>query len=575
MVMRRRNQDLLGFAAIVVILVLINIIGTFSFVRLDLTTEKRYSLNENTKSLLGKVNDKILFKIYLEGEFPADFQRLQRETKQMLDEFRAYNSNVEYTFINPNDSEDEKIKRETWEQLRYKGLEAFQIEVNQEGGRSQLQIFPGAIATYGDKEVAVALLISQFATDPGQQVNSSIEKLEFSLANAIKKLILVEKPNIAFLLGNGELEAKYVADIGRELSQYYNVSQFNLRQFDTDSTQAESIDIAAQMQKLSTFDALIIAKPTAPFNDLDKLLIDQYIMNGGKTLWFIDAVNAEMDSLSSRPQFLAYPTATDLNLTDWLFKYGVRVNTNLVQDMIAGGVNDRRSINRWIYFPLILPQVNHPITKDLNAVKLEFASTVDTTIAPGVKKTFLLRTSPYSRVVSTPHMVNLQTLYEEHNEAQFRQPNLPVAVLLEGTFQSTFKNRILPKDENGQQIKVRENGAYSQMLVVGDGDVIKNQLNIINSAIPKGRPLPLGFDQFTNTQYGNKEFILNTIDYMLDDSGLISIRSRELNLRMLDFNKIKESRNYWRLLNTLLPIGLVLLFGAVYGFIRKRRYAKK
>jgi len=571
--MIKRSQDIGRFLALVIILILLNIISSVKFFRFDLTSENRYSLSDATKILLESLDDKVYFKIYLDGEFPADFQRLQRETKQMLDEFRAYSPNIEYTFINPNEGDDVKTKREIWEELRYKGLEAIQVAQEEEGGSSQVQIFPGIIAAYAEREVPIQLLVTQFATAPNQQVNSSIEKLEFTLANGIRKITTIEKPRIAFVTGNGELEAKYVADIGRELSQYYTVEQLNLREFKADTTGGD-ISITDQLRRVNGFDALIIAKPTKPFSDLDKLLIDQFIMGGGKTLWFIDAVQAEMDSLSYRPQFLAYPTADDLNLTDWLFRYGVRVNTNLVQDMVAGGINDRKAIHRWIYFPLIMPQVEHPITKDLNAIRLEFASTIDTIIAPGIKKTFLLRTSPYSRVVSTPHMVNLQTLYQEHNEAEFRQQNLPVGVLLEGKFYSTFKNRIIPKQNSGEQVKLIDQSKPTQMLVVGDGDMIRNQLNLTNPSVPRGTPLPLGYDQFTNMQYGNKDFILNTIDYMLDDSGLISIRSRELTLRLIDYNKLKADRNYWKMLNTLLPVLLVILFGILYTWLRRRKYAR-
>ena len=571
--MKRRSTDLLRFAAIVVILILVNIIGSFKFFRVDLTAEKRFSLNSATKDLLASLDDRVLFKVYLEGNFPADFQRLQRETKQMLDEFRAYSPLIEYTFINPNESEDNKTRREVWEELRYKGLEAIQIEENEEGGSATKQVFPGALVTYAESEVPLQLLITQFATAPNQQINNSIEKLEFTLANAIRRATLAEKPRIAFLEGHGELEAKYVGDIARELSQYYAVDRFNLREFVSDST-TNQLSLVAQQRRLNVYDALIIAKPTQPFSDLDKYLIDQFIMGGGKTLWFIDPVFAEMDSLSYRPQFLAYPYPNNLNLTDFLFRYGVRVNTNLVQDMVASGINDRRKVSRWIYFPLIMPQVNHPITKDLNAVKLEFASTVDTIIAKDVKKTYLLRTSPYSRTVSTPHMVNLQTLYDEPQESNFRQSKLPVGVLLEGEFESAFKNRITPKQGQGQQLSLIKKSAKTQMLVVGDGDIIKNQLNLVNPNIPRGQPLPLGYDQFTGMQYGNKDFILNAIDYMLDDSGLISIRSRELTMRLLDYNKLDEQRTYWQVVNTAVPLLSIILFGILYTWWRRRKYAR-
>jgi len=572
--MGKKKQDILTYVALVLILILVNIIGSFAFFRLDLTTEKRYTLNESTKALLQKVEDKVLFKIYLDGKFPADFQRLQRETRQMLDEFRAYNSNIEYIFINPNESDDPKVRREVFEQLSYNGLQPVQIEVREDGGSAQQQIIPGAIAAYADKEVPVPLLLAQFASAPTEQVNSSIEKLEYTLANAIRRLVIKEKKRIGFIEGNGQLEPKYVADLGRELSQYYTVERFNLHEFTIDSTKSKEPSVADQLSRLVRYDAIIIAKPTIPFNDLDKFLIDQYIMQGGKSLWFIDAVHAEMDSLSRHPQFLAYPIIDDLNLTDWLFKYGVRINQNLLQDMVAGGVNDRRSINRWIYFPLLMPQVNHPIAKDLNAVKLEFGSTVDTIISPGIKKTFLLRSSPYSRTQTAPHMVTLQTLYQKHDENTFRQRNLPVAVLLEGNFTSVFKNRIVPKDFDGQKFNVIEDGKPSQMLVVGDGDMVKNQLNVLNPNIAKGTPLPLGYDQYTGMQYGNKDFVMNAIDYMLDDSNLIEIRSRELTLRLLDGNRVRQEKGFYNLLNTLLPIGLVLFFGLIYAWLRKRKYAK-
>ncbi len=572
--MKKRTQDIAKFVALVLILILLNIIGSYTFYRLDLTQEKRYSLNPATLELLENIEDKLYFKVYLDGSFPADFQRLKKETKQMLDEFRAYQPNIEYTFINPNESEDDKTNREIWAELRQKGLEAIQIEQIEQGGKSSKQIFPGAIAFYKDREIAVQLLINQFATAPNLQVNNSIEKLEFTLANNIKKITSVEKPRIAFLEGNGQLEAKYVADIGKELSQYYIVDRINLREFRTNAGN-QDLSITGQLRRLNTFDALIIAKPTKPFADLDKLLIDQYIMNGGKTLWFVDAVQAEMDSLSYAPQFLAYPTANDLNLTDWLFRYGVRVNTNLVQDMVAGGVNDRQGVHRWIYFPLVMPQVEHPITKDLNAVRFEFASTVDTIITPGIKKTFLLRSSPYSRTVSTPHMVNLQTLYTEPVESQFTQKNLPLAVLLEGEFNSTFANRVLPNPDSKEQFSITNKGKSTQMLVVGDGDIIKNQLNLVNPKIPRGTPLPLGYDQFTGMQYGNKDFILNAIDFMLDQNNLISIRSRELTLRLLDFNKIEADKTYWKTFNTALPIAIIILFGILYNWLRRRKYARK
>ena len=383
--------------------------------------------------------------------------------------------------------------------------------------------------------------------------------------------MIQDRPTVAFLNGHGELGDKYIADIARELSQYYKLEKFNSKEFKADTATGE-ISLQNQLMRLNTFDALIIAKPTKNFNDLDKLLLDQYVMRGGKTLWFIDAVSADLDSLSKKQSFLAFPISDQIGLTDLLFKYGVRINSNLVQDMVAAGVNDTREVNRWVYFPLLMPQSKHPIAKDLNAVKLEFASTIDTIIAPGIKKTILLRTSPYSKTVTTPHLVNIGTLYEEQREENYRQQYLPMAVLLEGKFNSAFLNRILPKNEDGSNIPILKESPETQMLVVGDGDIIKNQLNIINPSIPRGMPLPLGYDQFTGMQFGNKDFIMNAVDYMLDESGLIKIRSRELKLRLLDSKKIKTDRLTWQLLNVAMPILIIILFGIFYNYFRKRKF---
>jgi len=333
------------------------------------------------------------------------------------------------------------------------------------------------------------------------------------------------------------------------------------------------LSVADQLRRINRFDALIIAKPQKPFSNLDKYLLDQFIMGGGKVLWLLDAVHAEMDSLSKSPQFISFPIIDRLKLDDMLFRYGVRINTNLVQDMVAAGVSDQKNVYPWVYFPIVMPQVKHPITKDLNAIKLEFASTVDTIIAKGVKKTFLLRSSPYSNSVGTPHMVNLGTLYNEQDEKRFTQKFLPLAVLLEGEFESVFKNRILPRDDGNESLPLKEKSSPTQMLVVGDGDIIKNQLNVVNPNMPRGTPLPLGFDQYTGTQYGNKNFLMNTIDYMLDETGLISIRSRELKIRLLDFNRLKDNKLVWQLLNTLLPIGTIIIFGLLFNYFRRRKYA--
>ncbi len=575
MVKKRKNKDIFQFILLTGIVVLLNIISSLEFFRIDLTSEKRYSLSDATIDLLESYDDIIYVKIYLEGDFPSGFQRLQRETEQMLGEFRAYNRQIEYEFIDPNGAEDEKVNQELSQQLQFKGLRPYRLQINEGGGNRVMNIFPGAIMSYGDKEVAVPLLVDQLGSSPENQINTSVQNLEFALANGIKQLVLKRKPLVGFLEGHGELEPlTYLADFARTLAENYNINRFNIRKFRSDST-GEQLSISDQLRRINRFDAIIVAKPRRAFNNLDKYLLDQFIMGGGKVLWLLDAVHAEMDSLSKSAQFISYPVIDQLGLSDMLFRYGARVNTNLVQDMIAAGVSDQRNVYPWVYFPMVMPQVKHPITKDLNAIKLEFASTIDTIIAPGVKKTPLLLSSPYSKTVGTPHMVNLGTLYQKQEEKRYTQKYFSLAMLLEGEFESAFKNRLLPKEDGTENLPLKEKSSFTQMLVVGDGDIIKNQLNIVNPNLPRGTPLPLGFDQFTGTQYGNKDFLMNTIDYMLDETGLISIRSRELKIRLLDFNKLKEGKLNWQLLNTLLPIAVIIIFGLLFNYLRRRQYAAK
>lgn len=566
----KKRRDLLRFALFAGILLLLNIIGSLKFFRLDLTAEKRYSLSDATISLLENVEDVILVKVYLDGEFPAGFQRLQVETRQMLDEFRAYNPNIQYAFIDPTDNPTEEETNNLFQQLQFKGLKPYQLSINKDGGSAVQTIFPGAILSLGDAEMPALLLQGQLGMSPEQQINSSIENLEFSLANSIRSLSQAEKPLVGFLQGHGELGPREVADFARELSSNYQVNLFNIREFKSDST-GETLSLAQQQTRLNRFDAMIIAKPNKAFTDLDKYLLDQYIMNGGKTIWLLDGVDAAMDSLSEKSQFMSLPLFDRLQLNDLLFKYGVRLNTDLVVDRVAARVNDQREMRPWIYFPMLMPQSKHPIAKDLNAVWMQFGSSLDTVIAAGIKKTVLLRTSPYSARRASPAIVSLADLYQAPPPERFRESGIPMAVLLEGSFESLYQNRVKPR-ENGEPLKMRDRSVENQILVVSDGDVIRNQFNIVNRDIPKGAPLPLGYDQYTGTQYGNKDFLVNAIDYMLDDSGLIEIRSRELKIRLLDLDRVKKQRLNWQLVNTLVPLAVILIFGLINFYWRRRKY---
>ncbi len=535
--------------------------------RLDLTEEKRYSLSEGTESLLDQVSEPILITVYLEGEFPAGFERLKIETRYMLEEWAARNGNIFFEFINPNNVEN---AGEFKNQLATKGINAVQLQVQNADGQSVLNVFPGATMTYKEQEVSAVLLENVMVFDPAEQVNISIQQLEFNLARALNALLITDKPKVGMVTGHGELTAVQTAGIGMALSENYAVDRFSLQAYKADAN--GEADLSDMVRRMNTYDLLVVAKPTQPFPEMDKYLLDQFLMGGGKILWFLDGVHAEMDSLSYGPEFLAYPTIYDLNLTDLLFKYGVRINADLVQDVRCAGVNDRRSINPWVYFPL-WGATDHPAVANMNAVKGEFSSTLDTVEALGIKKTPLLLSSANARSLAAPHTVSLEMLYNRPDHRAFTQRNLMPAVLLEGSFESAYANRLAPKA--GVGLPQLKKSPQTAMAVFSDGDFIRNQVNLINPEIPRGQPLPLGYDQYMGIQYGNDDLVLNTVDYMLDDIGLMQTRTRDVKLRLLDGEMMVAEANYWKFLNVALPELVLALAAFIFFLQRKRRYARR
>ena len=535
--------------------------------RWDLTEEKRYSLSEGTESLLDQVAEPMLITVYLEGEFPAGFERLKIETRYMLEEWAARNGNIFFEFINPNNVEN---AGEFKNQLATKGINAVQLQVQKADGQSVLNVFPGATLAYKEQEVTAVLLENVMVFDPAEQVNISIQQLEFNLARALNALLITDKPKVGMVTGHGELTAAQTAGIGLALSENYAVDRFSLQAYKADAN--GEADLSDMVRRMNTYDLLVVAKPTQQFPELDKYLLDQFLMGGGKVLWFLDGVHAEMDSLSFGPEFLAYPTVFDLNLTDLLFKYGVRINADLVQDVRCAGVNDRRSINPWVYFPL-WGATDHPAVANMNAVKGEFSSTLDTVEATGIKKTPLLLSSSSARSMAAPHTVSLEMLYNRPDPRAFTQHNLMPAVLLEGSFESAYANRLAPKA--GVGLPQLKKSPQTAMAVFSDGDFIRNQVNLINPEIPRGQPLPLGYDQYTGIQYGNDDLVLNTVDYMLDDIGLMQTRTRDVKLRLLDGEKIVAEANYWKFLNVALPEFVLALAAFIFFLQRKRRYARR
>lgn len=556
-----RKQSIIRLVSGLVLLCAINVLAGYYFIRLDLTAEQRHSISASSKRLAGKLGDVVYVKVYLDGDLPPGFKRLRNATREMLDEFRLYaGDNLEYTFIDPAAGKGEKERLELYKQLAKKGLFPTNLEVQEEGKKSEKIIFPGALVTYGNAEVPLQLLKSQMGSSPEEMLNNSVEGLEYEIASAIRRLTQPIAKHIAFLRGHGEADNEHITDAARALSEYYKV---------------DTLLMAEQLGSLEGFDAVIVAKPTAPFSEKDKFILDQYIMKGGKLLWLLDGMSVDMDSLTQNSTTIAMPS--QLNLEDQLFRYGARVNSDLLMDLQAApipvvtgytGNAPRQELFPWPYFPLTQPLGNHPVVNNLNLVKSEFGSSVDTIDVTGIQKTVLLTTSDYARIQMPPARVSLNILQQEPDKRQYNKRGLPFAVLLEGRFPSNFKNRIPDAIRDSKEIGFRETGEPTRMIVVGDGDVITNYVS------RKGAIYPLGYDRFTQQSYGNRNFILNCIDYLCDDSGVIELRGKEIRLRLLDKAKLADG-GWIRWTNVLAPLVLLVLAGTIHHRVRRRKYSRK
>jgi len=573
-----RIQNLLQFFFGLLVVVLANIIGSYVYTRFDLTSEKRYTLSEATQQMLSEIDDMVFFRVYLHGDFPAGFKRLERETRDMINEFRAYNKNIEYRFINPAETKDVDERNKIYRQLMEKGLEPTDLQVRTADGTSQKIIFPGALVTYKGKEIALSLLTSRRGTPPDEILNSSVENLEFAIADAIRKLVTQRRPKIAFIEGHGEFDRNQTADARAALNDYYVVERIRIDGKLNSLSERKMID-SLNTGIINKYEVIIIAGPDSAFSEKDKFIIDQFVMRGGKVLWLVDPVFASMDSLQLNSETMGI--AKDLNLTDMFFKYGFRLNNELVMDLKAleipiktGQIGDQPKFDffPWYYFPIITPQsTTDPIVRNLNAIKTEFVSSVDFVQSPAeVEKSVLLTSSEYSRTVRAPVLITLDMLGQPVDERLYNRQYIPVAARVEGKFESLYKNRIPSEVARNEDIDFREVSLPTRMIVFADGDVIRNQMQLSQGNY---LPLPLGYDKYTGQQFGNKDFILNAMNYLTDDSGLISIRSRELKLRLLNKTKIDSERIRWQVLNVLAPVVLIILFGLVQAAIRRKRYA--
>ena len=546
----------------IVLLLVLNTIGSFFFFRFDLTKDKRYTLSPTSLQIIEQVKNPLYIKVYMQGELPAEFKRLELETRQMLEEFQGYNSNIVFEFIDP--LEDEATSMDNIKELYRKGLTPINISVDDKGKQSQAMVFPWAIAIYDNKEVNIPLLKNIMGASTTDKVIGSVQHLEYSIADALNKITKEKQKKIAIIKGNGELHEAYIAKFLLQTKESYHIGPFTL-----DSVTKQPVNT---LEALKKYDLAIIAKPTEAFSESEKQVLDQYIVNGGKTIWLIDQVVAEMDSLYS-PTGSAMAFSRDLNLNDFFFKYGVRIYPDLIKDEQGspiklatgeqGSATQFQEFN-WKFAPQVYPQRKHPIVKNLGGIKFDFANAIDT-LKNGIKKTVLLQSSLYSKRIGTPTEINLNSVNEETTPADYlNKGTIPLAVLLEGNFHSMFENRVLAFDQTNFQAS----GKSGKMIVISDGDVIKNQLdkNLL--------PVELGYDQRSGNLYDNKDFLMNCVNYLLDDTGLINIRSKDLDLPLLDKEKVYENYTYIQFLTIGLPIVILAAFGFLFTFLRKRKYSR-
>lgn len=553
----KRTGDLLLLANGIVVLVLINLLSSRLFFRVDLTEEKRYSIHASTREMLSNLEDDVYVEVFLEGELNAGFRRFQKSIRETLEMFRIYSGNrVHYTFTDPATALSAKARSEFMAELAAKGIQPTNVIDTRNGERIEKIVFPGVVVSYGGAEEGVMLLKGNKARTPEEEINQSIEGIEFEIANAIYKLTEEDPSIMGFLSGHGELDGVQIESFERAVSELYHVRRLTLDD-----------------RRLDDCDVLVIAKPTRPFPAADKYLLDQYIMRGGKVLFLLDRLDASMDS-ATQANYFAFPY--ELGLDDQLFRYGVRINPDLVQDryaarypVITGERQDgtpQIHLMEWPFFPLVNRYADHPTTHNLDRLLTRFVSSIDTVKAAGVRKTPLMFTSEYSRKLAAPVNVNINELRQNLSAEQFTEPYVPVAYLLEGKFTSLYKNRFLP--EGMDRSSFREESETTSLIVVSDGDVARNDVNGRT-----GEPFPLGFDPFMNYTFANQDLLLNLIAHLIDENGLIRARNKELRIRPLDREQIAEEKLKWQLINLGVPLVLLVAFGTGRAYWRKKKFA--
>ena len=585
-----RSRSLLQFVTLVVAVIVVNVASDLFYQRFDLTKEKRYTLSEATHGLVDRLDETLYVEVFLEGEFPTEYRRLKNATRDMLNEYQHISrGNIVYKFTDVLGDKEVKEKENILQQFSGKGLQITRPEVGMDETTSERYIIPAALVKYKGKEYPLNLLKREFGRSLDDDINASIELLEYEIGNVIRKCIARKKIRIAFTEGHNELDEVDVADISKSLNEFYLVDRININLTDTSCTKqflgrmqqnpekAGEILLKGVMQQMNQYDALIVAKPRLNFLDEELFLIDQYVMSGGKVIWLAEPLIAEMDSVAKYGSIMT--ADYNLNINDLLFRYGVRINLDLIQDLnchgipvLAQGGSGKPGFMPWLFYPLFAPEGDHPIVRNLTSVWGRFVSSIDTLPNKDVSKTVLLQSSETSRKASNPANVSMELLRLKPTQEMFRNPKNISAVLLEGTFKSLFAHRRAMK--NRSPIEFKSEVSDNAMIVISDGDLIANQTNKERNQV-----FPLGMDKYATKAFGekvefaNKKFFLNCVDYLCDDSNLIEVRSKKITLRLLDKAKVKAEKTKWQAINMIFPVLALVLFGLINFWIRRRRYA--
>ena len=560
-----RFKSWIKFVLMVVGIIIIASGSLLIRIRLDLTEDKRYTLSVPTRKILSGIRNDIFIQVYLDGDIPIPMKRLKRSVKDILDEFRVISGRkIDYEFINPASGTSQQQRNATYQALIKKGISPVNIQAgDEEGGSVRKTIFPGMIINYNGIEVPVNFLKNNSNLPYEQNILNSIEGLEYEIIQTISTISSDTIRKVAFLEGHKELPEIEVADITINLARFFTIDRGA---------------IAGNPGILDSYSAIIIAGPEKEFSENDKLVLDQYIMNGGKVIWCVEEVNVNSDSLIRGETVALY---RPLNIEDQLFRYGARVNPSIVQDLEcapirlsvkSGGQSQQIVPFPWFYYPLLSPVSSHPITRNINKVKGEYVNYIDTVgLDPAIRKTILLETSGLTRILDPPLLIKLKEAESMPDKKSFKRPGLPVAVLLEGVFPSAYRNRMIPDMLQDKSFKIKTESVNTKMIVIADADIIRNEFRRVASS---EEHYPLGQDRVTGRLYGNRDFLINCLNYLVDDNRIMELRSRELKLRLLNRSKLKSERLKWQLINITGPVMLVIMAGVIYRHFRKKLYAK-